>query len=193
MAHNRSITGVILAGGQARRMGGVDKGQVLFRGKPLVEHVIERIVEQVDDIIISANREQQRYSKLGYRVVADALENFQGPLAGLQAAARYAQSEYMLVVACDMPQLPGDLVDRLMQALVASEANVAVAHDGEREQIAAFLIAANCAMRLEQYLQAGDRKLSLWLHQQQLVTVDFSDKPQAFANLNTLEELAALE
>src|SRR5687767_10821159 len=108
-----SITGVILAGGQGRRMGGADKGLVEFLGKPLISHVIQRLSPQVDEILISANREMETYAALGHPVMADALEGFAGPLAGLHMGMTEARHPYVLTVPCDTPLLPMSLVERL--------------------------------------------------------------------------------
>ena len=189
----KNISAVILAGGEARRMGGMDKGLIKFREEPLIEHVIRRLHQQLDNITINANRELDIYRQYGFRLVSDGFEGFQGPLAGIEAALNSTEADYLLVVACDMPLIPLDLVERLYLAIRDNGADLAVAHDGKREQTACFMVSTTRHADLAGYLAQGDRKLTMWINRQNLVTVDFSDQPDAFVNLNTPEQLAALE
>lgn len=122
------ITGIILAGGLGRRMGGVDKGLQLLDGRPLVRHVAERLAPQVDQLLINANRSQADYAALGYPVLADEIPDFAGPLAGLHAALSAATTAWVVTVPCDSPYLPLDLVSRLQAGLQSSAAGLAVAH-----------------------------------------------------------------
>lgn len=190
---NTTITTVILAGGEGRRMGGIDKGLVLFRGKPLVEHVIERLAPQTGKLLISANRSEQQYDNYGYPVIADTLPDFPGPLAGILTALERIDDELLLSVPCDTPQLPDDLVQRLVKALADSGADIAIPFDGERLHAAIMLMRRSVAPDLRTYLLSGERKVQLWLKRHHTVQVDFSDQPRAFANLNTLDELKHLE
>ena len=144
MRETPSITGVILAGGEARRMGSIDKGLVSFKGRAMIEHVLDRFSGQVDELLINANRELVQYGAYGYKVISDRLENYQGPLAGVDVALDYIGDGYLCVVACDMPMLPVDRVERLLDGLQKSGAEAAVAHDGDREQTACFLVSASC-------------------------------------------------
>lgn len=179
------VTAVILAGGRGRRMGGEDKGLLDFNGRPLVVRVIDAISPQVRSLIISANRNLERYQQFGYPVVADSLNDYQGPLAGILAALERVQTPYLISVPCDGPLLAADLVERLSAAMQREPGVIAVAHDGERMQSAYALIPVDLKSDLEQYLAAGDRKLGLWLERHQLVLVDCSDVAASFANLNT--------
>src|SRR5688572_7646873 len=111
------ITGVVLAGGQGSRMGGVDKGLQLFRGKPMVAHVLERLVPQVDEILVNANRNPEAYAHFGHRVIADEIEGFAGPLAGFERGLAHAAGRYVVTAPCDSPFLPTELVVRLRKAL----------------------------------------------------------------------------
>lgn len=189
----RTITAVILAGGQGSRMGGIDKGLVTFRGKPLIEHVIERIAPQTGTLLISANRSHERYAKFGYPIIADTLPDFPGPLAGILAALEITESALLLAVPCDTPLLPADLVQRLADALERSGADIAIPSDGERLHAAVMLMHRSVITDLRDYLLAGERKVQLWLQRHRTVHIDFSDNPGAFANLNTLGELRRLE
>lgn len=183
-----SITAVILAGGKARRMGGQDKGLVELAGRPLIEHVITRIEPQVGQILINANRNTEQYARYGYPVVSDSLSDFQGPLAGFLAAMQQVESEFIVTIPCDGPCLPDDLVSRLYNALQAAQAEIAVAHDGNRMQPVYALISTRLQPSLEAFLASGERKIDWWYERHNTVTADFSDAPDTFLNINTLEE-----
>jgi molybdopterin-guanine dinucleotide biosynthesis protein A len=184
---------VILAGGLGRRMGGIDKGLVSFHGRPLVAHVIERIAPQVDALMISANRSLESYQSFGYSVISDALPDFPGPLAGVLTALKSCSSELLLTVPCDTPLLPTDLVPRLLAALEAQGADIAIPHDGEQLQAAIMLMRASVKEDLQAYLLAGERRVQTWLDGHRTISVDYSDQRDAFVNLNTLPELHSLE
>src|SRR6478735_5870112 len=110
------ITGLVLAGGQGSRMGGVDKGLQPFRGRPMVAHVIERLAPQVHSILVNANRNPEAYAEFGHRVVSDEIEGFAGPLAGFERGLAHATTPFLVTVPCDSPFLPTDLVERLRAA-----------------------------------------------------------------------------
>jgi len=188
-----SITGVILAGGKARRMGGQDKGLLPLAGKPLIAHVLERLAPQVDQIAINANRNQAAYRNFDVPVFADRLDDYQGPLAGMAAAMEQADTELVVLLPCDSPFIPPDLVARLRQALESQDKDIAVAHDGQRMQPVWVLLRRELLPRLQQALADGVRKVDHWYAGQRTAVVDLSDYPQAFANANTPEELQALE
>lgn len=151
------ISGLILAGGQGSRMGGRDKGLVAYQGRALVDHAIARIAPQVDELFISANRNLDDYAQRGYRVIIDTLPDFQGPLAGVLAGLRAASYQWMLVVPCDMPQLPSDLAARL-QAARADQA-IVIAEDGVRTHPAVMLMRTDLAEALDAYLASGKRSV----------------------------------
>ncbi len=174
-------------------MGGSDKGLVMFRGKPLVEHVIERIAPQTGKVVISANRSRERYEEFGYPVIADSLPDFPGPLAGILAALEIIDTDLLLAVPCDTPLLPSDLVLRLTKALTENNADIAIPFDGERSQPAIMLMQRSVATDLRDYLISGERKVQWWLKHHHTAQADFSGEAAAFANLNTLEELVQLE
>lgn len=188
-----SITGVILAGGLARRMGGIDKGLVQFAGKPMVAHVIDRLKPQVDDILINANREIEQYAALGHAVISDEIVGFAGPLAGLHKGMSAASQPFVLTVPCDSPFLPTDLAERLMADLLANEADIAVAKTGTQAQPVFCLCKTSLKNHLESFLQSGGRKIDTWYGTLNVIEVAFDDKPEAFANINTIEELQSLE
>lgn len=188
-----SITGVILAGGLARRMGGIDKGLVQFADKPMVAHVINRLKPQVDEILINANREIEQYAALGYEVISDDIEGFAGPLAGLHKGMSAASQALVLTVPCDSPFLPVDLAERLMAGLLDNEADIAVAKTGSQAHPVFCLCKKSLKPHLEAFLQNGGRKIDTWYSTLNVVEVAFDDKPEAFANINTIEELQSLE
>ena len=188
-----SVTGVVLAGGLGRRMGGVDKGLVDFLGKPLITHVIERLSPQVDEILINANRELDRYAALGYPVIKDDIAGFAGPLAGLHKSMSVAKHAFVLTVPCDSPLLPLNLVERLMQGLIKNNADLAVAKTGTQAHPVFCLCRKTLLKNLEAYLQGGGRKIDTWYSALKVVEIPFDEDPQAFANVNTAEELLSLE
>lgn len=184
------ITGVILAGGQGTRMGGVDKGLQLHGGKALVRHVAERLSPQVAQLMINANRNEAAYAAFGYPVFADQITGFAGPLAGLHAALSVANTPLVLTAPCDSPGLPLDLVSRLDSALQASHANLAIAKAGGRLHPVFCLCRRSLLGQLEAYLQGGGRKVAAWCADMGAIEVDFSDQSEAFGNFNTLGDLA---
>ena len=185
--------GLILAGGRARRMGGQDKGLLPLAGKPLIEHALERLRPQVHSIVVSANRSQSDYQRYGYPVLSDDYGAFAGPLAGILTALRTITEPWLVVVPCDSPQLPDDLVSRLHQKAAIEQAEVAVAHDGNRLQSVVALIRATLAPSLAAFLNQGGRKVELWYSEQRWTAVDFSDCPHAFSNINTPDDLTAAD
>lgn len=188
-----NITGLILAGGKARRMGGIDKGLIAFKGELMVTHVIQRLRPQVGKILINANREIETYQSLGFDVITDEITEFAGPLAGLHAGIKAAKTEFILSAPCDSPLLPNDLSQRLMSALEAQKADIAVAKTGEQHHPVFCLCRTSLAQDLEIYLNAGGRKVDDWQKQHVYVEVSFDDNALAFSNVNTPEELSKLE
>ena len=189
----RDITGVILAGGRARRMGGQDKGLIPLAGRPLIEWVMEGLAPQVHRLLINANRNRERYGRYGYTVVADEIGGFQGPLAGFLSAMHACETPWLVVVPCDGPRLPDNLVRRLGCALAKAEAEIAVASDGRRMQPVYALMPVALADSLQDFLASGERKIDRWYARHRIVLEDFSDVPETFANVNTPEDSAGLE
>ena len=183
-------TALILAGGKSRRMGGKDKGLLPFGDGLLVEQVLARILPQVGAVLISANRHREIYARLGHPVIADPLDGFQGPLAGLLAGLENMQTDYLLTVPCDAPFIVDDLAARLTRGLNAANADIAVAHDGDRLQSVHALLHRRVLADLRLALQQGERKIGRWYTRNLWVAVDFSDVPQQFSNINTPEDYA---
>ena len=187
------LTGVVLAGGRATRMGGQDKGLLPLQGKPMVAHAVQRLTPQVDTLLINANRNIDQYQQYAAQVVRDDLEGFQGPLAGMLAAIAVARSDYILTVPCDSPLLAADYAARMLRELRQHKADICVASDGERLQPVFALIATALQNDLHAFLSAGERKIDRWFARHRMVQADFSDTPAMFRNINTPQELAALE
>jgi molybdopterin-guanine dinucleotide biosynthesis protein A len=191
MIARESITGVVLAGGQGRRMGGVDKGLVVLNGRPLVACVIERLAPQTGRLLINANQNRERYAQFGHPVVSDAVGGFAGPLAGLQAALSHATTDWVVTAPCDSPFLPMDLVARLSTAALDRAAALAVARTLDQPHPVFALVRRDVAPHLAQFLQAGGRKIDAWYATLPVVEVPFDDEADAFRNINTAAELAA--
>ena len=184
------ITGIILAGGKARRMDGEDKGLLPVAGKPLVSWVMDMLTPQVGSLLLNANRNQSSYEALGATVVSDELADYQGPLAGMAAGMQAADTDYVAFVACDSPLLPTDLIQRLAHVLTAHDADIAVAHDGHRLQPVCALLKRDLLPSLLLTLTSGERKVDHWYGQHHAVEADLSDVPDAFINANTPQQLA---
>ncbi|PTA48553.1 molybdenum cofactor guanylyltransferase MobA [Shewanella morhuae] len=182
------IDAVILAGGMARRMGGDDKGLVELNGEAMIKHTIDRIKPQVKEILINANRNQTRYAEFGFKVISDEHSGFLGPLAGMIAAMGNTDAEYLLVVPCDCPLLPLDLVPRMLAAIEAEGAELAVASDGEYEQPVVMLLKPSLRDSMKAFLEAGERKVDFWYAKHHFVVASFADQPNAFVNVNTPEQ-----
>ncbi len=188
-----NITAVILAGGRGRRFDGLDKGLIEYKQRPIIEHVINAITPQVDDIMINANRSEETYTGYGYPVVNDELSGFQGPLAGFSTAMQHATNLYVLTLPCDGPFISADYVRRMATALVDTQADLAVAHDGHRMQPVHALLPTGLLGSLKRYLDSGERKIDRWYLKHNIALVDFSDSSNIFQNINTREQLHALE
>jgi len=192
-ASARNVTGIVLAGGRARRMGGTDKGLIPLAGRPLAAHALDRLEPQVEAVLLNANRHADEYARLGARVVPDTIDGYAGPLAGLLAGLEAATSDLVVTAPCDSPFVPADLVARLRRGLEDARAELAVAHDGDRLQPVFMLVRRTLAGDLRAWLDGGGRKIDVWLADHRVAEVDFSDVPEAFRNINTSEERDEVE
>jgi len=183
------VTGVLLAGGQGRRMGGVDKGLVELRGRPMAQWVIERLAPQVDELLINANQNAERYARFGHEVFPDEIGGFAGPLAGLHAALARARHPLVVTAPCDSPFLPEDLVARLRAGLEAAGADLAVAKTFDQAHPVFCLCRREVLPHLTAFLESGGRKIDRWYETLKVVEVAFDDEEEAFRNINTREEL----
>lgn len=193
MPQTHPISAILLAGGAGRRMGGEDKGLLKLKDKTLAEWVLARIAPQVDEILISANRNLDVYRAFGYPVLPDKTEGYAGPLAGIARGLLDAQHELILSVPCDTPFLPDDLVARLMSALNAGDFDLAVPFLGDAGQHAICLMRRNVGANLAHYLAQGGHKVQEWQAGLKCAQADCSDVAPFFVNLNQPEQLAALE
>jgi molybdenum cofactor guanylyltransferase len=191
------ITGLILAGGRAQRMGGIDKGLVSFMGKPLIEQAIARLSPQVTSILINANRNHDRYAEYGHAVIADKHPDFAGPLAGFAAGLEHCKTEYLLSVPCDSPVFPLNLSEQLLEQMISTQSDLVYASSADPAgttwtQPVFCLMRRSVQPSLQDFLNQGGRKIDRWFEALPSSTVVFADEA-AFANTNTPEELQALE
>jgi molybdopterin-guanine dinucleotide biosynthesis protein A len=187
------VTGLILAGGKATRMGGTDKGLVPISGRPMIAWVIDALRPQVSAVLINANRNHDRYGEFGSKVIDDGDGEFRGPLAGMASGMRAARTPWIAVVPCDSPLIHGELVARLYEAAVSSGSRIAAAHDGERLQPVFALLACDLLDDLAGYLDDGERKIDRWYARHRFERVDCSDMAASFANINAPEDKRSLE
>ena len=189
MNREPNVTGLILAGGAGRRVGKRDKGLIPWQGQALVAHVSNVLRPQVSELLISCNRNFSQYEEFSDLIIADHRQNFQGPLAGLEAAFSSIRTEFLVVVACDTPYLPEDLVSRLIAPLsdtTDDAPEIAYAHDGVRAQYLCAVIRRACLSPLTLYLDEGHRAVRDWYKTRRAVAVDFSDSQSNFKNYNRL-------
>ena len=204
MNTQQGVTALILAGGRGSRMGGIDKGLQNFRGLPLALQTLMRLQLQSlppQEVLINANRNLAAYESLGAAVWPDTLDGFAGPLAGFLTGLERCETPLLLTVPCDTPLFPLDLIERLHAALMAQDADLAMAaareEDGQvRPQPVFCLLRVELLDSLVAFTQKGGRKIDAWTGQHRCAIVPFDrpqDAPEAFFNANTLEELQKLE
>lgn len=181
------VAAVVLAGGQGRRMGGLDKGLVEYRGRPLIEWSLAALGPQVDELVVSANRNLDTYAAYGYRVLRDTLPDYPGPLAGVLAALDGVSADWLLVAPCDTPHLPADLVARLLAAARQEKAVLAVAEDAARIHHSCFVVRTDQRDNLAAYLARGERAVRHW--QAGLASVMARFDAACFANVNQPDDL----
>lgn len=189
MSTIQHTTGLILAGGAGLRAGGRDKGLLTWRNKPLAAHAALRLRPHVLRLLISCNRNRDYYDTLADATVTDSRPGFQGPLAGLEAAIPHLAGEFLIVTPCDMPLLPPNLSERLLETLTTGDTGVDIsyAHDGDREQYLCAAIRIRVLPSLTAFLDEGHRAVRHWYKQHQCRAVDFSSQAQCFANYNWLD------
>lgn len=193
MDKQTKVTGVILAGGLARRMDNQDKGLIPFKGQPMVSHAISAMDKVTDQIIINANRNIKDYQAFGLPVVSDQTDSFDGPLAGILTAMMFAETGILLIMPCDTPFFMAKQLKKLHMTRDKTDADIAVAFDGERLHPVFLAIKTTLKPSLQDYLLSGQRKVDLWLQQHQIIKVDFSTEPDIFININSMTELSQLE
>ena len=181
------IAAVILAGGQGSRMGGIDKGLVDYQGRRLIEWALAILKPQVSELVISANRNLDAYAAYGYRVLPDTLPDFPGPLAGVLAALQAVAADWLVVVPCDTPHLPADLVARLLDAAQQANVPLAIAADDARTHYSCFIVRADQLDTLVAFLTRGERAVRHWQAGMPSTTVQFD--AACFANFNQTGDL----
>ncbi|MBK6729171.1 MAG: molybdenum cofactor guanylyltransferase [Xanthomonadales bacterium] len=189
MTESEQVTGGILAGGRGQRMGGLDKGLMLHDGRELVAHMIERLRPQVAGIVLSANRNLDRYRAFGYPVHADDHVDFSGPLAGIARLLQACPTEFLMTVPCDTPAFPQHLAELLLARQHETGADVVVVHDGEQRQFLFALYRRDLAASARDALGAGERAVWRWQEDLNLAEAHVDGGPAAFANLNTRADL----
>lgn len=197
------VTGVVLAGGLSRRMGGGDKGLLELAGKPMLRHVIDRLAPQVGTIVINANGDPARFAEFALPVVADTVAGFVGPLAGVLAGMRWSmahapEARWIVTAPGDAPLLPRDLVERLLEAVAQGEDVIALAQSGGELHPVIGLWPIALAVDLEEQLRQGVRKVLHWTDRHGTVPVSFASTRlcglsiDPFFNANTPQELDEL-
>ena len=192
MSDQNKVSGLVLAGGLARRMLHQDKGLILFNHQAMISYALAAMSPLVDELLISANRNIETYHQFGYRVICDSHQVFDGPLAGILAGMKAAKHGILLVTPCDSPLIQARHLQRLLNAMDAGH-ELATAFDGERLHPVFLAVSTRLQLSLSEYLHRGERKLENWLNQHKLVKVDFSDEKEIFTNINTFDELHKLE
>jgi len=187
----KSVGAVILAGGLARRMGGQDKGLIEIADRPMASWVLDVIRPHVHDVLVNANRNHDDYAALGCEIVADRHSGHIGPLAGLSAALHRLENDFIFMCPCDSPFIAPSIVERLGSAVIAADADIAVAHDGERMQPVFCVAHKRSLTALDAYLESGERKIDRWYATMHTVEVDCSSIKASFRNINTEEERVA--
>lgn len=200
MSDQPTIIGVLLAGGQAKRMGGGDKCLLPLGGKTLLQRSIERAQPQVSPLLLSANGNSLRFARSRLQVVADTYPDFPGPLAGIHAGLNWMRThqpdeEWLASFACDTPFFPTDLVARLQTAALEADTLLAVATSNGRVHPVFALWHASLFNKVAQMLDQGDHpRLQDWVNEQNPVHVDFSVEGfDPFLNINTPQDLYSAE
>jgi len=197
MISSKDITGLILAGGRAQRMGGTDKGLISFHDKPLIESTITKLKPQTHSILINANRNITKYASYGYPVIMDETPDFSGPLAGFSVGLKSCKTPFLLTSPCDSPLLPNNLAELLSAEMEDGDYELVYASSKEADgkvwaQPVFCLMRTNLLDSLTKFLLKGDLKIDRWFKELRSSTVVFED-PLVFANVNTPEELKLLE
>ena len=187
-----SCTAIILAGGAGRRLDGQDKGLVPWRNKPLIEHCIDTLAPQVDDIVISCNRNLSQYQRYGFACIQDSnpatKQTYQGPLAGIASCAKEITTDWVLLCPCDTPMLPSNLYKKLHASLSEQQADITIAKVNDRLHYSHALMTTAFAKTAMQRLTHKKRSLEGWYDTGIWVNCDFSDQADAFKNFNSAED-----
>jgi len=186
--NENTIDVLILAGGKAQRLNGVDKGLTIVNGKPLIQHCVERLCYNNLNLIISANRNQEKYACYADHIASDTIGDFKGPLAGIYSALNFVQSEHLLVIPCDMPFSPLNLYFTLKNKINNSN-TCAIVHEGRIEPLL-LLVKRNHIASIINYLNNGRRSVIGWLKTSQCTYVEQTGDSIQFFNINTSQDIA---
>lgn len=192
MTSQTKVTGLILAGGQARRMNYQDKGLQIFRGQPLISYSFNALRPIVSALIINANRNLDIYEKFDVPVISDLTQDFSGALAGILAAMNYTDANLLLIVPCDAPFISTSQLQRLLSEHQQNDADITVARTGEQIHSVFLVVKTSLQTNLETYLSAGNHKVQLWFEPHKTHFVDFGTHATGFENINTWDELNAI-
>lgn len=198
LQHRSKLIGaVVLAGGLARRMEGQDKGLVELAGLPMVQYALDTVSSLVDECVVNANRNIEHYAALsepvGATVIVDKLTGHLGPLAGLSAAIEALNTDYVFMCPCDSPFLQADLITALLDGCLREDADIAVAHDGERLQPVFCVVNRRVKSSLDAFLESGQRKIDRWFEEHSVCEVAAATFSESFRNINTEQERRAAE
>ena len=185
---NHSVTVVILAGGQSKRMQVQNKATVLFEGKPLITHVIDRMKTQAKHTVINTHRNQKDFEIFHLPLIDDILDIQEGPLLGILTSLQAIKTDWIQFVPCDTPYLPNDLIAILMKEVEAEKTLVAVPETSGGLQSTCLLCHSSTLNNLQIFFNQGGRKIEDWIRQLAFSIVQFNDESQ-FLNVNTQEEL----
>ncbi|MEH6556468.1 MAG: molybdenum cofactor guanylyltransferase MobA [Oceanicoccus sp.] len=185
----KRVSAIVLAGGRSRRFNFVDKGLVIWKGQPLIQHVVSTIKTQVDEIILSCNQNVDQYRQFGYPIVLDELADFQGPLAGIQAALPKTLHPYVLICPCDTTQLPSNLVEQLLTAMLFNDVDATYAKTEERNHYLPVLMKTSLQSSIDIYLKSDGRSMKGWYRTIKHLGVPFSSQENEFSNFNHRRDL----
>ena len=185
---NHSVTVVILAGGQSKRMQVQNKATVLLEGRPLITHVIDRMKTQAKHTVINTHRNQKDFEIFHLPLIDDILDIQEGPLLGILTSLQAIKTDWIQFVPCDTPNLPNDLIAILMQEVAAKKTLVAVPETSDGLQSTCLLCHSSTLNNLQIFFNQGGRKIEDWIRQLAFSIVQFNDESQ-FLNVNTQEEL----
>lgn len=194
----QQVTGLVLAGGMGRRMQGTDKGLVSLAGREMVAYVIDALRVNVAEVIVNANRNESDYARFGVRVIADSIQGYQGPLAGVEAGMSAAATPWLFTCPCDSPMHSTELLPHMWRQVQTQrdtdpDVVIGMASDGDRTQPVFSLLHTSLLPSLRGYLDAGERKIDRWFAQHTMITVDCSRFADSFVNVNTEQQKQELE
>jgi molybdopterin-guanine dinucleotide biosynthesis protein A len=188
-----TIAGVVLAGGRALRMDNQDKGLIIFKNRPLIAYGLEALSFVSQQTFINANRNLIDYEAFGYPVITDQTDSYDGPLAGILTTLIHTDAELLVVTPCDTPYFRAKHLQQILTSRAEHDADIAIAFDGERLHPLFLALKTSLTDNLRDYLASGQRKVGDWLKPLNSVYVDFSHEPSIFININSSDELTALE